>query len=70
MALDSAGNVIHLTFSHKTFLDKIIKTLSSVNWVSLVFKDRKREKIKRLFKNLLPGKEKEKQQEDTQPNSN
>ena len=25
LALDSAGNILHLTFSHKTFLDKIIK---------------------------------------------
>ena len=53
LALDSAGNILHLTFSHKTFLDKIIKTLSSTKWVSMVYRDRKREKIKRIFKSLL-----------------
>ena len=51
--MDSAGNIITLVFSHKTVLNKIIKTLSSVKWVSLIYKDRKREKIKRLFKNIL-----------------
>lgn len=53
VALDSAGNIIVVVFSHKTVMNKIIKTLSSVRWVSFMFRNKKREKIKRLFKNFI-----------------
>ena len=56
--LDSAGNLLVVTFSHKTFMDKIIKTLTATRWVSFVFRNKKREKIKKLFKGLLSGKDK------------
>ena len=51
--MDSAGNIVHIVFSHKTIMDKIIKTLSSARWVSFLFRNKKREKIKKMFKNLL-----------------
>jgi len=59
LALDSAGNITLITYSHKTFMDKIIKTLTTARWISFVFRNKKREKIKKLFKSLISNKEKE-----------
>jgi hypothetical protein len=53
MAMDSAGNIATISFSHKTFMDKIIKTLVSLKWVSFLFRNKKREKIKKIFQNLI-----------------
>lgn len=53
LGLDSAGNLVHFCFSHKTFLDKIIKTMVSTRWLSFMFKNKKREKIKKLFRKIM-----------------
>lgn len=66
MAIDSAGNLAHITYSHKTFMDKIIKTLTSLRWISFLFRNKKREKIKKIFQSLIS---KEKEGSDTQGSS-
>jgi len=40
--MDSAGNITLIVFSHKTFMDKIIKTTSTAKWISFVFRNKKR----------------------------
>lgn len=55
-----------IVYSHKTFMEKIIKTLTTARWISFVFRNKKREKIKKLFKSLIS---KEKETADTQASS-
>jgi hypothetical protein len=57
--LDSAGNIALITYSHKTFMDKIIKTMTTSKWISFQFRNKKREKIKKIFQNLISNKDKE-----------
>lgn len=66
--MDSAGNISLIVFSHKTFMDKIIKTTSTAKWISFVFRNKKRQKIKKIFKNLI-SKDKQKEANDTQNSS-
>lgn len=54
--MDSAGNLAVMVYSHKTFMEKIIKTWTTSSWVSFVFRNKKREKIKKLFKSLISNK--------------
>jgi hypothetical protein len=35
-------------------MDKIIKTLTSDRWVSFKYRNKKREKIKKLFRSFVP----------------
>jgi hypothetical protein len=56
MAIDSAGNINIINFSHKTFMDKIIKTMTSSKEVSFIFRNKKREKIKKIFKGIMSNK--------------
>ncbi len=47
-------------------MDKIIKTLTSLKWISFEFRNKKREKIKKMFQTFI---NKEKDASDTQSSS-
>jgi hypothetical protein len=57
IAIDSAGNLKLFTFNHKTIMDKIIKTLIDVKEISVIYQSLKRDKIKKMFSNLINKKE-------------
>ena len=34
-------------------MDKIVKTLTFVEWISFIYRNKKRQKIKQMFRNLI-----------------
>jgi hypothetical protein len=57
VAIDCAGNVRWVEYSHKSFMDKIIKTLVNTRDISVQYKTNKREKIKKFFSRAIHKKD-------------